>query len=196
MYVALGAVEASRLLEQHHVGGGLEISGLARLDGGIAGLLRDERQPADFQFGAGRNDEIGASRTRDQARLRLDVMGVLQRVGRDVDLDLVTTKLLHKRAPFGKRREHIDCRKRRTCERQTERNNTQPQHRLPWRGSFQNLCAPCAPSVRMYWTKISLSVKSGLSFACWYWMRKRLNSEGVQSSITRHAADGSGRSTR
>ena len=36
----------------------------------------------------------------------------------------------------------------------------------------------------MYWRKNSLSVKSGLSFACWYWTRKRLNSDGVQSSIT------------
>ena len=77
VYVALGPVEASRLLEQRDVGGGLEISGLARLYRRIAGLLSDEWQPADLQFRASCDDEIGASRTRDQARLRLDVMGVL-----------------------------------------------------------------------------------------------------------------------
>ena len=98
--IAFGAIEARRLLEERHVGRRLEVPRLARLDRGIARLLRDERQPADFELGAGRDDEIGASCARDKAGLRLDVVRVLQRVGRNVDLDLVATELLRERAPF------------------------------------------------------------------------------------------------
>jgi hypothetical protein len=66
-------------------------SRLARLDFRIAGLLRDERQPADLKLRAGGHDEVGAPCARDETGLGLDVMRVLQCVGRRVDADFVTT---------------------------------------------------------------------------------------------------------
>ena len=68
MHVAFGAVEARRLFQHRHVARGLEVAGLARLDLRIARLLRDQRQPADLELGAGGDDEIGVARARDQAR--------------------------------------------------------------------------------------------------------------------------------
>ena len=108
MHVAFGAIESRRLVEQGHERRGLEVAGLPRLDLGIAGLLQHQRQPSDLELGAGGDDEVGAARARDQARLRLDVVRVLQRVGRDVDLDLVAAELVDERAPLGNCRKDVE----------------------------------------------------------------------------------------
>jgi hypothetical protein len=49
-----------------------------RLHLGVARLLQQQRQPADLELGAGADDEVGVARARDQARLGLDLVRVLQ----------------------------------------------------------------------------------------------------------------------
>ena len=127
VHVALGAIEPRRFLEHRHIARRLEIAGLAGLDRRVARLLRDEREPADLELGAGRDDEIGAARPRDEAGLGLDVVRILQRVGRDVDADLVAAQLLRQRAPFGNRGEHAQCRERRAGERGERRTGNHTQ---------------------------------------------------------------------
>ncbi len=56
MHVAFGAIEPRRLVEQGDVRRRLEVSGLARLHLRVAGLLQDQRKPADLELGAGRDD--------------------------------------------------------------------------------------------------------------------------------------------
>ena len=111
VYVALGAIETHRLVEQRDKGSGLEVARLAGQHFRVAGLLRHQRQPTDLQLGAGSNDQIRAARPRDQARLRLDVVRVLQRVGRDVELDLVSAELRRERPPLRYGCEHVECRR-------------------------------------------------------------------------------------
>ena len=135
--VAFGAVEARRLFEQRHVARRLEVARLARLDLRIAGLLRHERQPADLELGAGRDDEVGAARARDEARLRLDVMRVLQRVGRGVDVDLVAAQLLRERAPFGHRGEHVERGERRRRDDSERDRGDQLQMRISCEASSE-----------------------------------------------------------
>ena len=100
MNVALGAIEARRLFDHRDQRRRLEITGLSRLHLGIPRLLGHQRQPADLELGAGRDDQIGAAGAGDEARLRFDVMRVLQRVRRGVDLDLVAAQLFDQRAPL------------------------------------------------------------------------------------------------
>jgi len=178
MDIALGAIETHRLFKECRVTRRLEIARLASLDLRIPGLLRDERQPADFELGTGGDDEVRAPRASDETRLGLDMMRVLQRIGCREDLDLVTAQLFGERAPFGHGSENVQCgQPRRRYDRECGRGN-QLQTGIHWI-AFQNLCAPCAPIVRMYWTNNWLSVRSGRILLCCHCTRNRLNSDGV-----------------
>ena len=108
VYVAVGAVEARRLSQHRDQRRRVKVARLARLYARIARLLRHQRQPADLELGAGRDDEVGAARPCDQAGLGLDVMRVLQRVGGDVDVHLVAAQFLRQRAPFGYGCEYVE----------------------------------------------------------------------------------------
>ena len=59
------------------------------------------RQPADLEIGSGTDGQVGAADFRDQARLCLDLVHVLQRRGRHVDVDLVAAQFLQQRPPLG-----------------------------------------------------------------------------------------------
>ena len=71
-------------------------------------MLSHQRQPADLELGAGRDDQIGAAGAGDEARLRFDVMRVLQRVRRGVDLDLVAAQFFDERPPFRDRGKDVE----------------------------------------------------------------------------------------
>src|SRR3546814_4171383 len=60
-------------------------------------------------FGAGTDDQIGLPVFGDQARPRLDLVDILQRRGRDVDVEMISAKFLQQRAPFGFAGEHLEC---------------------------------------------------------------------------------------
>ena len=83
-----GAVQALWQLEFDTPSGGklqmstfrgrsLEVAGPARLDGAVARLADQQRQPADLQLGAGADHQVGVARGRDQAGPGLDAVGVL-----------------------------------------------------------------------------------------------------------------------
>ncbi len=185
MHVAFGAIETRRPLDRRDERRRLEIPRLARLHLAVAGLLQHERQPADLELRAGRDDEVRLPRAGDQARLRFDVVRVLQRVGRRVDAHVVAAELLRERAPFGNRREY---RQRREAPASVSASAAKAATALMNACMIevlrrQNLCAPCAPSVRMYWRNHSLSVTSGRRSLRAYCSRKRLNSDGVQSTM-------------
>jgi len=81
-------------------------------------LLQQHRQPADLELGAGAGDEVGVAGACDQARLGLDLVRVLQRAGRDRDVDERSTELLRQRAPLGLAGEDADRGMGRRGERQ------------------------------------------------------------------------------
>jgi hypothetical protein len=87
---------------------GFEIAARAALDVGVAGLLDEHRQPAHLELGARRDHEIRAARPRDEARLGLDAMHVLQRRGGDVHVHLVAAQLLRERAPVWRGGQHLE----------------------------------------------------------------------------------------
>jgi hypothetical protein len=99
--ISIRAVQARRHFEETHRAGGFKITGLAGLDAGIARLAKDNRHPADFEFGARADDQISHARAGDQAWARLDLVRVLQPVGCGIDRDLVAAQLLRQRGPFG-----------------------------------------------------------------------------------------------
>jgi hypothetical protein len=103
--VALGTVELRRHVELANEVGGGEVAGLPGLHLGVARLLQQHRQPADLELGAGARDEVGVACARDQARLGLDLVRVLQRARRDGDVDELAAELLRERAPLGLARE-------------------------------------------------------------------------------------------
>src|SRR3546814_8755431 len=67
------------------------------------------RLPASLQFGAGTDEQICLPVFGDQARPRLDLVDILQRRGRDVDVEMISAKFLQQRAPFGFAGEHLEC---------------------------------------------------------------------------------------
>jgi hypothetical protein len=113
MDVAHRAVELRGHLEKSQCRRRLEITRRPALDLRVAGLLQQDRQPADLELGAIRDDEIGRARARNQARLRVHAMHVLHRRGCGVDVDVIAAELGRERAPVGGRREHADRRLRR-----------------------------------------------------------------------------------
>src|SRR5258705_8795303 len=179
MHVTLGAIEARRFAQERNESRRLEVARFSRLHLGVARLLQHQRQPADLELGAGRDDEIGAARARDQARARVDVMRILQRVGRGVHGDLVAAELLGEGTPFGNGREYVERRRRRRDPRRDERGeqNVNGFHR----SLLQYLWAPWAPRLKMYWMNHWLSVTSGRVLLCENCKRRRLNSDGDQS---------------
>ena len=61
-------------------------------------MAHELRQPADFEIGAGADDEVGAPHLGDQARLCLDHVHVLQRGRRDVDIELVAAEFVEQKS--------------------------------------------------------------------------------------------------
>jgi len=100
MYVALGAIDRRRHIEQGHDRGRFEITRLARLHLAVAGRAQQVRQPAGLEPGAGAHQQLGAAQLRDQARARVDAVRVLHRSGGAERLDRVAAELLHQRLPF------------------------------------------------------------------------------------------------
>ena len=80
VHIAVGAIEPRGLVEQGHERRGLEVTAAVPAAPRISSLLQHERQPADLELGAGRDDEVCVSRARDEAGLRLDVMRILRAV--------------------------------------------------------------------------------------------------------------------
>jgi hypothetical protein len=111
--VAHRAVELGWHFRERDRRGRLEEPGAAALDAGVGGFLQQHRQPARLELGTVRDQEVRRARTRDEARLRLDAVHVLQRARRDIDIDPVAAKFLRERAPVGGGREDADRRLRR-----------------------------------------------------------------------------------
>jgi hypothetical protein len=113
MHIAVGTIEASRFLEHPHVLRSFEIARFSRLHPGISRLLQHQRQPADFEFSAGRDNKVGTACTGDQTRPCFNVMRVLQGVGGRVNLDLFTAQFFGQCAPFGYAGENVQHGERR-----------------------------------------------------------------------------------
>ncbi len=98
--VAKRAVKCDRPVDQLHHARRLEIAALTGLNAVVAGLPLHERQPGSLEVGAGADDQIGPTRTRDETRACVYPMRVLQRRRRRIDTHLVAAQLLHQRSPF------------------------------------------------------------------------------------------------
>jgi hypothetical protein len=102
------AVQAFGHLQFANEGRSFEVAGPARLDGAVARLADQQRQPADLQLGAGADHQLGIACGRNQARADFDAVGVLQACRGHVDAGLVAGKFLDQRAPFGFAGQHLD----------------------------------------------------------------------------------------
>ena len=103
MHVTVGAIDNSGNVEAIDLRRRLEIPRPPGLDGRIAGIAEHQGQPADFQIGAHRDDQPRLPGLRQQRRLGLDAVRILESVGRAINLDLVTADFLSQRPPFGDR---------------------------------------------------------------------------------------------
>ena len=99
MHIAGGPIDLGGFIERGDEACGHEVA-IARHDLGVAGLTRQLRKPAALKFGTGAEEQVGAPKLGDQARLRLDLMDVLQCGGGDVDFRLVARQFLGQRPPF------------------------------------------------------------------------------------------------
>ncbi len=115
MHVTVGAVELRRFLQGRDLVRCHERA-RAGCDLRIARLPHQLRQPADLEIGAGTDDQVGAAHLRDQARLGLDHVHVLQRGRADVDIKLVAAEFGQQRTPFRFAGEHLEVRMRRRGE--------------------------------------------------------------------------------
>ena len=122
MHIAVGAIQARRHFQLAHIIRRLEITRLAGLDSGVAGLAQQNRQPADFQLRSRAYQHIGAAGAGDQARPRLDLMRVLQGIGRGINRYLLPAQRLGQRAPLRFARQYIDrgARRQRGAEQQQQ----------------------------------------------------------------------------
>jgi hypothetical protein len=101
MHVTVGAIDNSGNVEAIDLRRRLEIPRPPGLDGRIAGIAQHQRQPADFQIGAHRDDQPRLPGLRQQRRLGLDAVRILESVGRAINLDLVAADFLGQRPHSG-----------------------------------------------------------------------------------------------
>ena len=106
--VAFRAIHASRHFERRDVAAGLEEARPAGRHAAVAGLLDQHRQPAGLELHAGAHHEVCIARARDQARPRLDVVGILQSRGGAAHLDAVAAQARGEIGPLGLARQHVE----------------------------------------------------------------------------------------
>ncbi len=87
------AIDRRGHLEQMHERCRLEVARTSGLDLRVAGVLQQHRHPADLEIRARGHDQIGRACPRNETRLRVDAMYVLERAGRRVDVNLVAPQL-------------------------------------------------------------------------------------------------------
>jgi hypothetical protein len=115
MHVAVGAVDRGRHIEAIDQRRRLEIPRPAGLDGRVPGIALDQRQPADFQIGARRDEQLRLPRLGQQRGLGLDPVRVLEGVGGRVNAHLVAADFLGQRPPFGHRGKDLQIGLGRQC---------------------------------------------------------------------------------
>jgi len=76
--------------------------------GWIRGLAQQDRHPADFQLGAGADDEVGGAQLRNQRRAGLDLVRVLPRRRGAEHGRRVAAEFLRERPPFGLAGEYVE----------------------------------------------------------------------------------------
>ena len=100
VYIAHGAIDDRRDIQHPHIRRRCKEPRLAGQDRRVVGFSLHHRQPAIFQPGAGRHDQVGATRIGDQRRPRLNAVRILQPGRRRIDLHLVATERLRQCAPL------------------------------------------------------------------------------------------------
>jgi len=115
------AIDLRGHVDERHRGHGFEVSRRPRLDPPVARFLQQHRQPAGFELGTVGDQQVGGAGARDEARLGLDRMHVLQRARGAVHVDLVAAEFGRERRPVGRRGEHLHGRLRGQREHQAHR---------------------------------------------------------------------------
>ena len=152
MHVPLRPVDARGHFDQACERGCFKVSWTAHLDIGIAGLRKKQRRPPDFELGSSAHQQVGSSRTCDQARTRLDAVRILERRGRTRYRDAVSAELARERGPLGFAGEHVERSQSGLCRQQEERGK---QRGEMFHGLLLRTCrAPCGPRLKMSCRKI------------------------------------------
>ncbi len=99
-------------VEDAHVQRGVQVAAAARLDGRVAALGDERRQPADLQLPSHGQQQLRAVQFEDEARFRLDEVRVLIPARERLHADLVAADLLGERREIFRRRHDLDRRRR------------------------------------------------------------------------------------
>ena len=91
--VPQGTVRGPAGVQQGHLGGGLEVAGLARQYPRIGGAGQGRREPAHLQLGPDGHHQVGPTQGVDHGRLGLEGVQVAVRGGQDLEGDAVPAQL-------------------------------------------------------------------------------------------------------
>ena len=111
VHVAGRARDVCRHVHQSNSLGRDDASRLACFDFWITRVLQQRRKPADFQFGAAIDQDVGVAQGDDKTGTGVDEVRILRRLGQDRDLDFVATNFARDRTEIGQRRDDVEfCR--------------------------------------------------------------------------------------
>ena len=170
-----------RHLEDFRGKRGVQIAGRPDLDLAVAALGLQRREPADLELAADGDQHISALQLQDEARLRLDEMGILIAPRERLDGNVIAANLARNRGEILDGRHDIELALRSRCDGQREQKyekQFQTSHDEP-----QNGCAPCAPIENWNWNSSSLAVGPSAYSVRRYCPRTWLNSLGQYVNV-------------
>src|SRR5258706_13762211 len=107
VYVALGAVESARHLEQIDETGRFHRARRAGPKLLIGRLCHDRRQPADLELSTGAHGDVCTARLGDETGTCLHRMRVLSTAGGGINRNLIPADWCRQRSPFEYAREQV-----------------------------------------------------------------------------------------
>ena len=90
----------------------LDAAGLTGGDLRVARVLEERREPADLELGAPIDEHVGFAQFHDEARPRVDEVGIFGRFREDGDVDILSADLARERSVIGKGGDDVHLRLR------------------------------------------------------------------------------------